>query len=103
MLTLGPDAFTRSLSERPTAGRYARYSALQGDLVVTNLRHEMIQLDGLPALLLSLLDGARDHAALERDLRGEVAKLAGDNSPELLPEDLEEALQFLADSALLIG
>ncbi len=101
MLTLSPDGFTRTLGERPTAGRYARYSALQGDLVVTNLRHEMIQLDGLPALLLSLLDGARDRGTLERDLRSEVAKLAGDDAPELLPDDLEEALQFLADSALL--
>ena len=103
MLTLAPDAFTRTLSERPSAGRYARYSALQGDLVVTNLRHEMIQLDGLPALLLSLVDGTRDRAALIRDLQAEVTRLAGEEAPELLAEDLEEALQFLADSALLIA
>lgn len=102
-LTLAPDAFTRTPDERPQAGRYARYCALQGDLVVTSLRHEMIQLDGLPALLLPLLDGARDRSALERDLRAEVKKLAGDEAPELLAEDVDEALQFLADSALLLA
>lgn len=101
MLTLAPDAFTRTPGELPLAGRYARYCALQGDLVVTNLRHEMVQLDDLPPLLLPLLDGTRDRAALERDLRAEVTRLAGDDAPELLPEDLEEALQLLADSALL--
>ena len=101
-LTVAPDLFTRTPGERPLAGRYARYCALQGDLVVTSLRHEMIQLDGLPVLLLPLLDGTRDRAALERDLRAAVATLAAADTPELLPEDVEEALQFLADSALLI-
>ena len=103
MLTVAPGAFTRTPCERPLAGRYARYCALQGDLVVTSLRHEMIQLDGLPVLLLPLLDGTRDRSALERDLRAEVTKLAGDTAPELLPEDVDEALQFLADSALLLA
>ena len=38
-----------------------------------------------------------------RDLRAEVAKLAGGEAPEVLAEDLDEALQFLADSALLLA
>lgn len=102
-LTVAADVFTRTPGDRPRAGTYARYCALQGDLVVTSLRHEMIQLDGLPVLLLPLLDGTRDRPALVRDLRAEVAKVAGDEASEVLPEDLDEALQFLADSALLLA
>lgn len=102
-LTVAADLFTRTPGERPKAGRYARYSAQQGDLVVTSLRHEMIQLDGLPALLLPLLDGTRDRSALVRELGAEVTRVAGGEAPEVLPEDLEEALQFLADSALLLA
>ncbi|MEO6397238.1 MAG: class I SAM-dependent methyltransferase [Tepidiformaceae bacterium] len=103
MLTLAPDAFRREPSEHPLSGSYARYCALQGDLVVTNLRHEMVQLDGVSALLLTLLDGTRDRDALLGDLRAGVAQLAAEEAPDLMAKDVDEALEFLGSLALLVG
>jgi methyltransferase-like protein len=51
------------LSERPCASPLVRVQA-ETSILVTNLRHEAVQLDDLNRRLLPLLDGTRDRAAI---------------------------------------
>jgi len=65
---------------------------------VANLRAETISLDPVIDLVLSLCDGTRDRAALGAAL-ADLAQQPDGTPPG--PEDLDESLQVLAQSALL--
>ncbi len=72
--------------ERPRVSALARVQAARGELV-TNLRHRSVRLEDEPGRrLVTLLDGARDRAAL---------------AAELPAEGLERSLEGLARLALL--
>ncbi|MBM4032901.1 MAG: methyltransferase [Planctomycetes bacterium] len=96
--------------ERPAASPLARLQAASS-AVVTNLRHESIQLSELNRCVLKLLDGARPRAALLDALaalvqQGVLVLQQGARGPvdaarRLLSESLDSALRDLARSALL--
>ena len=100
-------------SDRPVASPFARHQATMGTRV-TNLRHETIQLDDLGRWLLLQLDGARDRAALVKQLtqyvadHGAVVQQYGKRVTDphqlecVLGMGLETKLQLLARWALLI-
>ncbi len=109
-----PD-FVLEISERPIASPVARFQA-QDSPVVTNLRHERVDLKGTNRYhLLRYLDGSRNRAALldvlesltaegviKEQQDGEPArdtKLAKSN----LIEILDSSLRRLAHAALLVG
>ena len=58
--------------ERPVAIALARADALSGADLTTNIRHEAITMDAAAKVLLPLLDGTRDHAALAAALASEA-------------------------------
>lgn len=104
----------REVSERPQASPVARFQA-QVSPIVTNMRHERVNLDGFNRYLLRQLDGTRDRAALlRRFLEGPVAdgvlRVQRDGRPveepeaveRLLEEALERNLHGLAQTALLV-
>ncbi|HEV8501523.1 MAG TPA: class I SAM-dependent methyltransferase [Casimicrobiaceae bacterium] len=63
-----PAALTTSIAPRPRASRIARHLA-QSRTRVVNVRHESVSLTNPAARkLLTLLDGTRDRATLEREL-----------------------------------
>jgi methyltransferase-like protein len=99
--------------ERPVASAVARYGARAGALV-TNLRHERVQLEPLDRLIVQRLDGRHDRQALLADLlAGPVAEgsvaLEREGQPvegggelrEMLAEEIESRLAWLARAALL--
>jgi SAM-dependent methyltransferase len=55
--------FAATPSQRPKASALARLQAAEGSRV-TNLRHELVKLDGVLRHFVELLDGTRDRAAL---------------------------------------
>jgi len=65
--------FTLQSGERPLASPLARLQAESG-LHVTNLRHEIVNLDEFNRQLIRLVDGSRDRAALLEALNGLVAE-----------------------------
>jgi hypothetical protein len=100
----------------------ARFQAQNGTLV-TNMRHERIELSGTIHRLLSYLDGSRDRAALlgllerwaaegviqlrQEEKPAEEAEQAGQTSEfdegTDLAEMLDSRLHQLAHAALLVG
>lgn len=103
--------FVRQVSERPVVSPLARYQARQGPYV-TNLRHEVIKLEGLSHALIPYLDGSWSRTALLEVLAGWLAEgvievsLADQPNREpaaLLPETLEQALAGLANAALFVA
>lgn len=72
-LHLCPPRFAAAVSERPAASPLARLQAETGN-VVTNLRHEPVQLGEFERQLLRHLDGSRDHAALADAMAALVAR-----------------------------
>ncbi len=106
--------FVREISERPVASPVARFQAKRNTRI-TNLRHELIQLEGLSHYLLSYLDGSWSRAALLKVLQNLLIEgtieVEQDGKPlkapadikRALPEMLEAALRSLADAALLVG
>lgn len=111
-----PPSFVLEVSERPVSSPVARYQARSG-IMVTNLRHERVDLTGLSCHLLPCLDGSRDRAALleimQRWLEEGTIKLDGDAEEGpveeagqvrgKLEEMLETRLQKVARAALLVG
>ncbi len=80
--------------ERPQASALARRQAAQS-IDVTSLRHENVRMEEPAArLLLTLLDGTRDRAALRADL-------AAAGGPDLEPEALDASLADLGALGLL--
>jgi methyltransferase-like protein/2-polyprenyl-3-methyl-5-hydroxy-6-metoxy-1,4-benzoquinol methylase len=107
--------FVRQVSERPVVSPLARYQASQGDHV-TNMRHEVVKLEGLSHALIPYLDGSWSRAALLEVLAGwsaeGVIEVSRADVPShrpsgqptaLLPETLEQALASLANAALLVA
>ena len=103
-------AFTIEISERPQASPLARLQ-VENVPLVSNLRHEQVELDGLTYAVLRLLDGQRDRAALMDTLyefieSGRVPPPEENMTPEqvrqALADDLNRALHWLARAALLV-
>jgi methyltransferase-like protein/trans-aconitate methyltransferase len=104
--------FVREVSDRPRASPLARYQAVQSD-VVTNLRHERVQLSDVERFTIRLLDGSLDGAAVAAALgdairRGAlVPSRAGDevrsdlDAAEIGERVAHAALRRAAASALL--
>jgi len=97
--------------ERPLTTEVMRWQARNG-MKVTNLRHERVEMDPLLRAVFQLLDGRRDRAQLldtfmEMYGQGKFLlpeRLLETSTPEeIVAEQLEEALGFLARSALLVG
>jgi methyltransferase-like protein len=107
--------FVMGISRRPLGSPVARWQASRGPFV-TNLRHELVTMDGLSHHLLPELDGSRDRAALlamveELAAQGELLAPAEEGQPasaippdrSTLAEILDVKLFQMAHSALLIG
>lgn len=113
-LRVTPVRFRVDPGPRPVASPLARVQAESGRWV-TNLRHEMITLSELECVLLPLLDGTRDHAALrdvlvERIVAGSlvverrgqrIADEAG--ARPVATEIVEDALARIGRHALLLA
>ena len=67
-LTLNPATWSGRVSERPRASPLARARAAAGEAQIATVRHRNLDLDRVSALLLTLLDGRHDRAALEAAL-----------------------------------
>ncbi|MCC7326546.1 MAG: class I SAM-dependent methyltransferase [Burkholderiales bacterium] len=81
------------VGERPRAGVMARHQAAQGTLI-TNLRHEPVNLDEFGRQLLRHLNGERDHAAL-------IAVLADLTAKDVL--QIRKGEQTVRDPAVVLG
>jgi SAM-dependent methyltransferase len=100
--------------DRACATALARRSAAAGVRVVS-LRNHIAVLEEIDRLILPLLDGTRDQAAIVDNLANEVAagrlKLIADGEPIVEPSEVRNALGSsvksslvrMADQALLIG
>ena len=99
--------------QRPRAGVLARRNAAAGTRVVS-LRNHIAVLEEIDRLILPLLDGTRDPAAIMDDLAGQVAagnlKLKSDGDPieepaavrKALAQAVNLSLQRIACQALLM-
>jgi SAM-dependent methyltransferase len=97
-LRISPSILTSSITERPVVSALARAQIARGYSMVTNQRHQEVEMNNvLSRKLLSLLDGSRDRAALIRDL----AALGAD--PESTARTLEVGLLELYRLCLLTG
>jgi methyltransferase-like protein len=96
--------FVRELSDYPIASPVARFQA-KNDLFITNLRHELVKLEGLSYYVLPFLDGSLDRAALLELLQQwEVEGILPIPPEPVSPsERVETALRALANAALLVG
>ena len=94
-----PAAFGTSAAAQPRVTAMARLQAQEGPMVA-NLRHEPTTLDDPARVLVTLLDGTRDRAALLRDL---ATSLPGTVARAELAVWLEASLAELARSALLLA
>ncbi len=101
--------FTLQVSERPRTSPLALRQVTNVPLV-SNLRHEQVELDGMMYGVLPLLDGQHDRAAivsalLEFVAAGKAVPPRPDMTPEQIRSDLErdldQALRWLARAALL--
>jgi len=98
-LHLHPPSFTTRPGEYPRASAVARMQLAHQppgleNQFVTTLTHEVVLMeDHLGRLLLSLLDGSRDRAAILEQMRAGI--------PDAKAEDLDRALDGLAKLALL--
>ncbi|MGE0384757.1 MAG: methyltransferase regulatory domain-containing protein [Gammaproteobacteria bacterium] len=113
-LRLQPDRFTTAVSQRPVTSTLVRHQAARGR-VATNLRHDSVALGPFDAVLLPLLDGSRDRAALIDALSAAIAdgrlvmhrnedKVTDpDEVRGLTAQALEVALSQLAAKMLLVA
>lgn len=83
------------VTEHPRASRLARLQAISSQRV-TNLCHQVVELDEIGRRLLVLLDGTRDHAAIARDLAGGADAPAAE-----IERHLPSSLEWMARMALL--
>ena len=103
------------VTARPVASRLARWQAQHSE-VVTNLQHTSVILENeLSRLLLLLMDGTRDHAALCADLTAAMESRLPLSMPneitisdrtalqKMIADTLEENLQKCARLAVLTG
>lgn len=113
-LRVAAPACVTQVTERPTASPLAR-EQVRYTARVTNLRHEMIDLQDMDRKLLPLLDGSRDRAALAESLSPVVASgglmLTHKGVPltnaveakQALPAFIEPRLQQYARWSLLLA
>ena len=94
-----PAAFGTSAATHPRVTAMARLQAAEGAMVA-NLRHDATTLDDPARLLVTLLDGTRDRAALLAHL---AESMEGTVAQSELAVWLERALAELARSALLLA
>jgi len=107
--------FVTEVSRYPVASPVARWQAGRSPFV-TNMRHELVTMDGLSHHLLPALDGSRDREALlamveELAAQGELLAPDEEGQPastippdrSILAEILDVKLYQMAHSALLIG
>ncbi|MBZ0300649.1 MAG: class I SAM-dependent methyltransferase [Anaerolineae bacterium] len=104
-------AFAIEISERPQASPLALLQ-VQNVPLVSNLRHEQVELDGLAYAVLRLLDGQHDRAAIIDALYALIESGKGaPPQPNMTPEevrqalarDLERTLRWMARASLLVG
>ena len=98
-----PFPLTKQVTEKPTASSLARTQAVES-LLVTNRRHESVQLHPFHTVLLPLLDGSRDRnglvdglCAAAQDGRMQVAR---NGAPLTDPSAMREALQGVLNELL---
>ena len=90
-LRMTPPPYVTTAGERPVASPLARLQAADGETMVVALNHERGKIEDQGLLrLMTLLDGSRDR----RSLKPEWQAISG-----AIP--LDQALQILADNALL--
>ncbi len=103
-LHVQPLPLVNAISNKPKAARFSRYQAARGPLV-TNQRHESIELTELERFILWKLDGQRDRGELLRELAGPVGQpilsRAGVSSRDA-ESKLGACLQRLCHAGLLI-
>jgi methyltransferase-like protein len=102
------------IREKPATTPLVRFQARQGSLVA-NLLHRRVDLDGLSRIVLMNLDGQNDLKALLDFLlklaeSGKIGVREDDQPPQtpedarrILARELDQTLQWLATSALLVG
>lgn len=112
-LALGPVRATNQPGEKPRAFATARYQAASG-VVVTNVRHGLVQLDELSRQLLPLLDGTRVRSQIIEALHEKVRTQElvvrengnlltdGDRIRGILENQLAASLVFLSQNSLLV-
>jgi SAM-dependent methyltransferase len=94
-----PATFGTGAATHPRVTAMARLQAAEGPMVAS-LRHEPVTLDDPARLLVTLLDGTRDRAALLARL---AESMEGTVAPPELAAWLERSLAELARSALLLA
>ena len=110
LLTYDP-AFAPIPSERPKVSPIARLQVHHAR-IVSNLRHEQVELDGLSHAVMPFLDGQHDRADLLRELMemvdaGQLGPSQQQNVPrqhieQQLAHDLEYTLRWLGRAAVLL-
>ena len=113
-LVRDPYRFEQTVSEKPVALSISRLQAERGRMV-TNLRHEIVNLDVVAQALVPLLDGEHDRDALMEALvkkaqDGTLVLRANDQpitdeaqTRNVMQQALEKTLENCARSALLVG
>jgi methyltransferase-like protein len=96
-LRLDAPPLTSTCSERPVASPYARWRASSGDLMVTNRKHQRVEIDEATREVVALLDGTRTLHDLLHRLTG-----TRDGSPDLAKK-LSVTLEWCASAGLLCG
>lgn len=107
---LHPPLVATRPGERPKATALARREAQTG-IEVTNLYHDVLQLDPFNRCLLQLLDGQRDRAAIVREMADAIdasavqytGKEYTSSPPADLEVEIEQRLRWFARVALLVA
>jgi methyltransferase-like protein len=112
-LWLSPPRFVVEISERPEASPLARYQARKRSHI-TNLKHETVSMGPFERHLLSMLDGTRGRAEMQRALADMIrdGKLHLENAGQrdlqesevvpLIAKAVDDCLPFFASNALLV-
>ncbi len=98
-------AFVTTVSPKPLASAYIRHQVTQNERV-TNGLHQPVQLEDGERILLSLLDGTRDQAALVDHMLQHInrpADMTLEQAQARMSISVQEMLGDLAGRALLIG
>ena len=102
-LRIDPPRFAETISERPVASPFARLLA-PGPMPAVNLRHRVINTNDFEDLLLPLLDGSRDRAALVDALCEQVSvgsfTIYQLDAPVTDPATLRVAIDAMVGAAL---
>jgi hypothetical protein len=104
-----PPPFTAEVSERPVANPLARWQAAQGQLQLTGMKHQVINVDDNLRRLVPLLDGSRRRGDLYRTVtEWLLASPAGMGKSrrqlaEPVQRRVDEALGHLAHGAVLVA